>query len=245
MLDSERLTTVLRLIAETNEHQKSATKKELVRAIIVLAEVFEEKLVEYFPKIIAIIARRLKEDDPQVNVASAETTKALISTCLKGLSAEQFTEQVDMMLKAYLALFPKTGKFTQKGAAMCIAKIIQTSPIECVFELSDEILQRLTEIIKWPTCKAHLQILEALLSLISATEDNPDKLGQIFEAVFPIVMGNFEHADWNVRKICVEIMYAFNIFTPGLVMSNKEAIVEVLDKLRADKVKFLVAEYSK
>ena len=239
VLDPERMLMVLRLISETNEFQKSATKRELIRVIIILAQVFEEKLVDYLPKILSIMAKRIKEEDPQVNAACAEATKAIISISLKGLSAEQFTEQLDLMLKSYLAIFPKAGKEAQIGAAMCISKIVQTSPIECVYPLSDNILQRLIELLKTPWCKAHLQILEALMSLVSATEDNPEKLVKISETLFPVAMNYLDHPDSNVRKTCVEIIYAFNIFTPGLIISNKSVIVDTLERLRGDKVKNL------
>jgi hypothetical protein len=240
--DPARISLALKLISETNEHQSSTMKKEFIKVIIILAEVFEEKLVEFLPKILSIILKRIKEDDPQLNSACTETMGTLISTCLKGLPTQYLTEQLAAIFKNFLRILPKSGKYSQIGAAMCITKIVQTSPVECILKIGEEILQKLIEIMGSSACKARLQIMEAFLSIILATEDQTEKLQKNCELFLPIVVEGFENSDWNIRKLSIEIIYTFSDLVPELIISQKTVIVEALNKLRFDKVWHLLIQ---
>ena len=94
---------------------------------------------------------------------------------------------------------------------MCIAKIIQSSPVECLYYLINDIATKLCELIKLPSCKAQLQLFECILSLILAVEENTEKLGENSSAFLPITIENMAHPDWNVRKIAIEVVYTLSV----------------------------------
>lgn len=229
---------VIGCLSESNEHQKSSTKKELIKVLAVMAEVFEDKLLELFPKVIQLIAKRIKEGDPQLNTPSAETMGAIVSYCLKGLSVDEYCNCLRSALKIFFAIFSKNVKQAQIGAAMCISKIIQTSLVEPLTEIIDQVMLKLLEVMKWSTCSAHLQLLEAILSLILAMEDNIEKLQQNAKILLPIVVDNMTNPDWNVRKIAIEIIYTIAILSPDVLSTHRTDLVELLNQLRFDKVNF-------
>ena len=155
---------------------------------------------------------------------------------LKGMTIRSLTEMLATIFKNLIGLLRKSGKYTQIGAAMCITKIVQTSPVECIFEVSEDIMTRLIEILKESGCKARLQIMEALLSITLATEDNPERLKQNCELLLPVAIEGLENPDWNYRKLSIEIIYTFNSIATELVNSRKADFLETLNELRFDKV---------
>jgi hypothetical protein len=51
----------LSAISDHNEHMKPQQKKEQLRIFGLAAEIFEEALVPFLPKILATLAKKLKE----------------------------------------------------------------------------------------------------------------------------------------------------------------------------------------
>jgi len=237
--DSDRIALTLNIIAENNEHQKPAMKKETLKIIGVMAEVFEERIIEFLPKILALATKKIKDNDPQLHGPLSDSIGSVIGFGLRNLDLDQSYKQISNALKAFYQLLSTGSKFTQIGASMCIAKIIQSSPVECLYYLIDEITFKLIELIKLPSCKAQLQLFECILSLILAVEENVEKLGENAKALLPIVIDNMAHPDWNVRKIAVEVIYTLSVLVSDVLTPYKHEILEVLNHCRFDKVHLL------
>jgi hypothetical protein len=235
--DSERISLVLNLISEHNEHQKPNSKKETLKIIGILAEVFEEKIVEFIPKILGLATKRIKENDSQVHGSLSDSIGSVIGFGLRNLDLDQAYKHISNALKSFYQLLSTGSKFTQIGAAMCVAKIIQSSPVECLYYLIDEITFKLIEILRLPSCKSHLQLFECILSLILAVEDNVEKLGENSKVLLPVVIDNMAHSDWNVRKIAVEVVYTLSVLVSDVLAPFKHEILQTLNECRFDKVK--------
>ena len=53
---------------------------------------------------------------------------------------------------------------------MSISKIIQSSPVECLDFLMEDVTMNVLAFLRSPTCKANAQLFESLLSLILGVE---------------------------------------------------------------------------
>lgn len=61
--NTDRMNAFLFMLSEHNEHMKINHKKELIKIYGNAAEIFEEALVPFLPKILTYMQRKLKECD--------------------------------------------------------------------------------------------------------------------------------------------------------------------------------------
>ena len=59
--NTDRMSTFLLMLSEQNEHMKLSHKKELILLYGEAAEVFEEALLPFMPKILTYLQRKLKD----------------------------------------------------------------------------------------------------------------------------------------------------------------------------------------
>jgi hypothetical protein len=62
------------------------------------------------------------------------------------------------------------GKIVQSGAALCLTKIIQNSPLEALKMTMEDLCQGLLDVLNSNNCRAHTQILESLIALLLSVE---------------------------------------------------------------------------
>lgn len=137
-------------------------------------------------------------------------------------------------------MYTQDVRYTQMGSAMCIYKIIQCSPVECLYFLTEELSERLADLLHSPGCKAQLQIFECILSLILGIEDNSSKLKICSRILLPVVIDNLANLDWNVRKIAVDVVYTISVLLKGAIAPKKQELLTALNHCKFDKVAFLV-----
>ena len=116
---------------------------------------------------------------------------------------------------------------------MSVTKIIQSSPVECLLYLLDEIPMKLVEILKFTHCKCQTQILESFLSLILGVED---KFEDYVEPVLPLVLDCLNSVDWTVRKIAIDVVYTMTVLIPEVLLKEKARINDALKNSKFDKV---------
>lgn len=61
--DGERLQILINCIAENNVFQKVNVRKDQIKLFIIIAEVFQHQIVEYLPKIFAILNKKIKDSN--------------------------------------------------------------------------------------------------------------------------------------------------------------------------------------
>jgi hypothetical protein len=62
--DTERMNVFLNALFDHNEHMKPQQKKEYIKVYGVAAEIFEESLIPFLPKILSNLSKKIKEDGP-------------------------------------------------------------------------------------------------------------------------------------------------------------------------------------
>lgn len=235
MKDNERLMIVLSSLSEIHQqHQKPSTRKEYIKVYGLIAEIYEDKILEIFPKIILSLNKRLKEGDNQLNQTISETMGQLIEHIFKHIDPQEALKPLSAALFLFFENFQHDQKNTQISSAMCISRIIQTSPVNCLEFLMSKILAKIKEAFSSGYCKSQTQLLESVLSLILGVEE---KFQEHLDEILPLLLEAMLNTDWNVRKIANDIIYTLCVLLPEAVITHKEEIVKHLNSCRFDKIK--------
>ena len=235
MKDNERLMIVLNSLSEIHQlHQKPSTRKEYIKVYGLIAEIYEDKILEIFPKIIMSLNKRLKEGDNQLNQAISETMGQLIEHIFKHVDPQEALKPLSSAIFLFFENFSHDQKNTQIGSAMCVSRIIQTSPVNCLEFLMAKIVNKIRDAFLSGYCKSQTQLLESLLSLILGVEE---KFQEHLDDTLPMVLDSMLNTDWNVRKIANDIIYTLCVLIPDGVVRHKEDIIKQLNNCRFDKIK--------
>lgn len=107
--NTDRMNTFLHMLSETNEHMKPQHKKELIKVYSQAAEIFEEALLAFLPKILGYLEKRLKE--PEMHLALAETFGSLVNHLLSKVEVlEQLLASFNPVLKLLFAALASPTK---------------------------------------------------------------------------------------------------------------------------------------
>ena len=71
--DHEHMLLFLNMLAESNDHMKLQQKKEYIKVFGVAAEIFEEALIPYLPKILSTFSKRTTEQSTELHQCIADT----------------------------------------------------------------------------------------------------------------------------------------------------------------------------
>jgi hypothetical protein len=63
VINSERMNVVIYHLTEFNDTMKPFQRKELIKLLASSAEVFQDKMVPFMPKILAFYGKRIKDVD--------------------------------------------------------------------------------------------------------------------------------------------------------------------------------------
>lgn len=77
--DNDRMTIFLTTLAEFKEHMSLNQMKEQIKQFGIAAEIFEDALVPFLPKMISSFAKRIKEEgSSRLHLALAETLGQMV-----------------------------------------------------------------------------------------------------------------------------------------------------------------------
>ena len=71
--DHEHMVLFLSLLAESNDHMKLQQKKEYIKIFGHAAEIFEEALIPYLPKVLTTFQKRTTEQSTDLHQCIADT----------------------------------------------------------------------------------------------------------------------------------------------------------------------------
>lgn len=95
--NQERMNTFLSCLAEQND-MKTTQKKEYIRVFGMAAEIFEESLIPFIPKILSQITKRLKDGNQEVNNAYADALGSIVHNVVSNLTEYEDIDHVQDMI---------------------------------------------------------------------------------------------------------------------------------------------------
>src|SRR5690606_2737080 len=108
------------------------------------------------------------------------------------------------ILKVIFNNLNNPSKNTQMGAGMCLSKIIQNAPIDALKASLDTLSDKIMSILSSNSCKCHTQVLESLISLVLAVEEDFEPYAVNF---LPYLLECMAMNDWATRKMAIDVIY--------------------------------------
>ncbi|KAJ4851385.1 hypothetical protein Tsubulata_006705 [Turnera subulata] len=226
-LDAANLSTFLSCILSTDANDKSLARKHCLHLISTLSSAHRNSLSSSLPKILAYIARRLRDSDSSVrsqcvaavSSLAANVTKPAFSTAfLKPLSEAVFTEQ-------------EAG--AQVGSALCLAAAIDAAPDPEPVRLGRALVGRIERLVKSEGYKAKSAGLVVLGSVVGVGGARGGNVGGLVKCF----VGFLSSEDWASRKAAAEGLLRLAVVERDSVMEFKSECEKVFVNRRFDKVK--------
>ena len=76
--DNDRMNSFLSAVADHHEHMKQQQRREQIKIYGLAAEIFEEALIPFLPKILQLLAKKIKEGTTYMQEAIAETLGLMV-----------------------------------------------------------------------------------------------------------------------------------------------------------------------
>ena len=135
--DNERMVIFLTCLSEINEHMNLNQMKEQIKQFGVAAEIFEEALVPFLPKLMSNFAKRIKEEgSPRLHGVISETIGQLVFNIVDKIEDANQQDQAyeEQFLKMPFGLLEKRqNKVVQAGAIACLTKIVINCPDDILY----------------------------------------------------------------------------------------------------------------
>lgn len=220
----------LACVTDTDADQKSAVRKECVRAIGALARSHGSLLAPHMPKVVASVVRRLRDADSVVRDACVGACGAL-SVC-----AAEYGDGGAALVALVRPLFESLGeqnRYVQAGAALCLAKVIDESSY-FPGPVLPQMLGRVVKILRNPHFMAKPAVIELIRSIVQAEGATTE---QALSSALTSIMDSLKSSDWTTRKAASLALSSIAVSSGYLVASFRTSCLRSLERCKFDKVK--------
>ncbi len=76
--DNDRMNSFIATVGEHNEHMKQQQRREQIKIYGLAAEIFEEALIPFLPKVMTLVGKKVKEATAYMQEALAETMGLMV-----------------------------------------------------------------------------------------------------------------------------------------------------------------------
>ncbi|PKA52921.1 Microtubule-associated protein SPIRAL2-like [Apostasia shenzhenica] len=229
-LTPECISPFLSCITDTDSEQKSAVRKECIRAMGTLARFHGSLMAPHLGKMVGSIIKRLKDSDSVVRDACVETMGIL--TMSIGCSGGGDSVFVGLVRPFFEAL-GEQNRYVQAGSALCLARVIDEA-CEPPRMLLSQMLARVVKFLKNQHFMGKPAIIELIRSIVQAG-------GAATEHALSLAVTNILEAlkctDWTTRKAASTALAAISVSNGGSLGFLKVACIRSLESCRFDKVK--------
>ncbi len=231
---TDRMNVLISLFAEQNEHMGVSQRKEGLKLFGIMGEVFEDSLLAFVPKVLAICTKRL--EDPQLHAVVSDSLGAMVHHMFKHISvAQEKVTHLTTILDSLFATLRASPRNVQIGVAMCLTRIVQNSPIDALVAVLGTFTDSLLDLIRSSWVRCTTQLLETLISLVLAVEyEFEAHAGKFLPGLMECMQAQ---KDWSTRKMAIDVVYTFAAFLPDVIAGRIDDIVTVLKERKSDKIR--------
>ncbi|KAJ7525089.1 hypothetical protein O6H91_17G035900 [Diphasiastrum complanatum] len=241
-LSPEGIALCLGCLYDTNSEQKSIARRECIRLFGTLALLHGYLLAPYLPKIISCIIRRLKDPDTIVRDACVDAVGSIALNVIcpedEEWSAEDdcemsFPSVFEVFFKPLVEALNEQNKCVQIGAAMCLARLIESSS-HPMSSSTQRLYPRIVKLLKSSSFLAKAALLSVVGSLTQAKNGEAD---QFLASMVPHLQASLESSDWAIRKAAVDTLARVASERGSAFSLFRSSALGALESCRFDKVK--------
>jgi hypothetical protein len=222
-------------LTEFSDRLNHMQRKEFIRLYGLFAEVFEGGAIEYIPRVVAALQKKLKEADSHLHEALSYSFGELVhNTIHTVLDLPSSCSCLSSILKPIFSNLASGAKQVQVGSATALKAVIQYAPIECLKYLLEKLAQRLVDNLEASSCKAHTALIECLIALSLSVEQD---YGPYVEKTLPVLYRCLSSEEFSTRKAAADCVYTFAVVLPPQVKPYAAELIEIVTRLKSDRVK--------
>jgi len=121
----ERMNLFIYHVSDFNQGMKQAQKREHIKILGLAAEQFGSRMIQFNPKLIAFLQKRIKDSDQTLHPTIAETFGVIVKHTLRDLSeTEDVIENLNTFLKPLFHAIVQGNKVQQELAALALGKCL-------------------------------------------------------------------------------------------------------------------------
>ncbi|KAH9616467.1 hypothetical protein KSS87_003932 [Heliosperma pusillum] len=228
------------LFDSSSSDPKPSVKKESIRLLSNLSGSHPDATGTHLVKIIAHLARRLRDPDSGVRDACKDVIGCLSGIYLKGCGSSSSNGEgegngggmVSLFVKPLFEAMGENNKGVQIGAAMCLGRVVDCAtnpPISAFVKLCPRVCKFLNS----PNYFAKSALLPVVVSLSQVGAITQPSLDPLLQTIHDCLAST----DWATRKAASEALTALALHSSDLVKDGATSTLTVLEASRFDKIK--------
>ncbi|EGR34310.1 hypothetical protein IMG5_016870, partial [Ichthyophthirius multifiliis] len=229
LLNNEQSSQVVQIILQNLiENIPKNAQKEYIQLFGLVSQIYQQKLLEFYPKILQFISKQIiSNENNHLNSAISTTLGQFCQYTIKSIQDQEYLISIINLVSQHLIV-----NKTMQVSAMCLQGIIQSSPLDCILNIKDDLVIILINQAKsghFITEGAQESILMALLALIICIEE---QFRPYAKNIVPILVQNL--VGQTARKITIDMIYTLGVLMGEELEQYLDQIVELVKICRCD-----------
>ena len=100
----------MNLLSENDDHHKVGARRETLKVLGIVAEVFKGKTLEFLPKILSLLAKKLKENNPQIHESLSDAIGSVIGFGVQSLPTREACRHINTTLRNLYVLCESSNR---------------------------------------------------------------------------------------------------------------------------------------
>jgi hypothetical protein len=153
IMNSQHMNVFLNTLMTFNVHHSTDQIREHIKILRVAAEVFEDSLATFIPKILTNLSKQILNDkNAKLQVVISDTIGLLVLNTIENLDESQrFKAFVSPFLKFAFKLLDNhlSNKIVNNAAILCLTKMMLNCPDEVLVRALDVIIDKIVYLLKF------------------------------------------------------------------------------------------------
>ncbi|KAI5442189.1 hypothetical protein KIW84_011309 [Lathyrus oleraceus] len=232
-LTPQSISPFLSCILDIHSEQKTSIRKQCIKLMGTLAEVYEALVLPHLPKMVATVVKCFRDSDSSVREACVE----MVAVVASKLGNQNNEDKVFVLLASpiFEALVGEQNKHVQSASAFCLATVIHNThspPISILHNM----LVRVLKLLKNPHFMAKPALIELNRSIIQAG-------GASTQTVLTTAVAGIREAlkdtDWKTRKAASVALGQIALCRASFLSSLRLSCIHSLDSSRSNRLGML------
>ncbi|CAD6223643.1 unnamed protein product [Miscanthus lutarioriparius] len=231
---------LLNALASDSPGFASPARRESLRLLATLCASHLDAAAPHLHKVLAHLARRLKDpaSDTSVRDACRDVAGQLAAVYLRPLSASGVAEAgnatVTLFVKPLFEVMGEQSKAVQGGAAACLAKAVEgAGPGPGAIGMFGKLGPRICKLLGGQGVQAKASLLGVMGSLAQVGAISSQNMQQTLQSIRDCL----ENSDWATRKAAADTLCVFATHSGHLIGDGTAPTIAALEACRFDKVR--------
>ncbi|KAK1680130.1 hypothetical protein QYE76_040978 [Lolium multiflorum] len=234
---------LLHALAADTQGLASPARRESTRLLAMLCAAHPDAAAPHLHKVMAHLARRLKDpaSDSSVRDACRDAAGQLAAVYLRPLAAASASAAADagngtvaLFLKPLFEVMGEQSKTVQTGAAACLAKTVEgAGPGPGVLGMFGKLGSRVFKLVAAQGVQAKGALLNVIGSLAQVGAISPQNMQQTLQSIRDCL----ENSDWATRKAAADTLCVLATHSGHLIGDGAAPTIAALEACRFDKVR--------